>query len=54
MYENILLHAVCKLCLLFASYHFPLGFLVVIDAKTMTLIDHVTAPGEAKFGIHNR
>ena len=54
MYENILLHTVCKLCLLFASYHFPLGFLVVIDAKTMTLISHVTAPGEAKFGLHSR
>lgn len=30
------------------------GFLVVIDAKTMTLISHVTAHAEAKFGIHNR
>jgi hypothetical protein len=40
---------------LFSSfYHFTLGFLVVIDAKTMTLISHVTAHAEAKFGIHNR
>lgn len=30
------------------------GFLAIIDAKTMTLISHMTAPGVARFGLHNR
>lgn len=30
------------------------GFMIVVDAKTMTLIGHVTAPDIALLGIHNR
>ncbi|KAL4220089.1 Retinoid isomerohydrolase [Mactra antiquata] len=30
------------------------GFLVIIDARTMTLIAHVTAPDLSMFGLHNR